>query len=145
MISVVLLQVLLTASGDKTLKLWALADGACLRTYEGHTAGVLRGVFITAGTQIISSGADSLLRLWNARTGECVGTFDEHSDRVWALAAGAAGDELLATGGADASVVVWEDVTVAEAEAAAAAEEELAMREQDLENALAVSWGCWGV
>ncbi len=39
-------------SGDKTLRLWALADGTCLKTFEGHTASVLRLNFLSAGTQV---------------------------------------------------------------------------------------------
>jgi U3 small nucleolar RNA-associated protein 13 len=50
-------QVLISASGDKTLKLWSLKDGACLRTFEGHGAGVLRCRFATAGLQALSVGA----------------------------------------------------------------------------------------
>ena len=44
-------QAVATASGDKTLRLWALADGSCLKTFEGHTASVLRLNFLSAGTQ----------------------------------------------------------------------------------------------
>ncbi|CAK7227884.1 U3 small nucleolar RNA-associated protein 13 [Sporothrix eucalyptigena] len=32
----------LTGSGDKTVKLWSLADYTCLRTFEGHTNSVLK-------------------------------------------------------------------------------------------------------
>ena len=39
-------------SGDKTLRLWALADGTCLKTFEGHTSSVLRLNFLSAGTQV---------------------------------------------------------------------------------------------
>ena len=40
------------ATGDKTLRLWALSDGSCLKTFEGHTASVLRLNFLSAGTQV---------------------------------------------------------------------------------------------
>ena len=40
------------AAGDKTLRLWALGDGSCLKTFEGHTASVLRLNFLSAGTQV---------------------------------------------------------------------------------------------
>ncbi|CAK7220659.1 U3 small nucleolar RNA-associated protein 13 [Sporothrix curviconia] len=33
---------ILTGSGDKTVKLWSLADYTCLRTFEGHTNSVLK-------------------------------------------------------------------------------------------------------
>ena len=45
-------QAVATASGDKTLRLWALADGTCLKTFEGHTASVLRLNFLSAGSQV---------------------------------------------------------------------------------------------
>lgn len=45
-------QCVLTGSGDATIRLWALADGSCLRTFEGHGASVLRASFISAGTQV---------------------------------------------------------------------------------------------
>lgn len=49
-------QCIITASGDKTIKIWALSDGSCLKTFEGHTSSVLRASFITRGTQFISCG-----------------------------------------------------------------------------------------
>jgi len=45
------MQAVATAAGDATVRLWSLADGACLRTFEGHAASVLRVAFLTAGTQ----------------------------------------------------------------------------------------------
>lgn len=49
-------QCVLTASGDKTIKYWLISDGTCLRTFEGHTAGVLRASFVTRGMQLVSCG-----------------------------------------------------------------------------------------
>ena len=45
-------QCVLTGSGDATVRLWALTDGSCLKTFEGHSASVLRASFITYGTQV---------------------------------------------------------------------------------------------
>ncbi|GFR44171.1 hypothetical protein Agub_g5344, partial [Astrephomene gubernaculifera] len=128
---------LLSASGDKTIKLWSLTDYSCLRTLEGHTASVLRATFLTAGTQVLSGGADGLVKLWNVASGECVNTFDEHEDKVWALACGGSQEGLVASGGGDALVCVWADSTEADAAAAAEQEQQLAEQEQALQNALA--------
>lgn len=67
--------------------------------------------------------------------GECIRTYDEHAGKLWALAAtgassavdaaggedGSSGGEAesgrgirVATGGADATLVLWKDVTIAE-------------------------------
>lgn len=57
---------------------------------------------------------------------------------MWALAVGGAGEGLLATGAADATVAVWEDVTAADEEAVAAEEAAVVLKQQDLSNALQV-------
>lgn len=51
-------QAVLTASGDMKIKIWSLTDGSCLKTFEGHTASVLKCSFITRGTQLISAGME---------------------------------------------------------------------------------------
>ena len=48
------LQCVLTASGDTTLKLWAVSDGSCIKTFEGHTMSVLKAIFLSRGMQIAS-------------------------------------------------------------------------------------------
>lgn len=58
--------------------------------------------------------------------------------QIWALAVGGAQESVMATGGGDARVVLWADSTEADQAAAAEAEEELAEKEQALQNALAV-------
>lgn len=54
-------------AADKTIRLWSLSDGACLRTFEGHLSSVLRLDFLSAGTQMLSAGADGLIKLWSVR------------------------------------------------------------------------------
>ncbi|KAG4915260.1 hypothetical protein JHK87_052817 [Glycine soja] len=49
-------QCVVTAFGDKTIRIWAISDGSCLKTFEGHTSSVLRALFVTRGTQIVSCG-----------------------------------------------------------------------------------------
>lgn len=56
-------QCVITASGDKTIKIWAIADGSCLKTFEGHTSSVLRASFLTRGTQLVSCGNGSYFSL----------------------------------------------------------------------------------
>jgi WD40 repeat protein len=52
-----------TASLDKTIKLWDAQSGKLLRTLTGHTDGVL-ALGVTPKGQIISSGRDETIKIW---------------------------------------------------------------------------------
>ncbi|KAJ6855049.1 hypothetical protein NC651_039888 [Populus alba x Populus x berolinensis] len=106
-------QCVITASGDKTIKMSAIANGSCLKTFEGHTSSVLRASFLTRGTQFVSCGADGLVKQWTVKTNECIATYDQHEDKVWALDIGRK-TEMFATGGGDAVVNLWYDSTASD-------------------------------
>lgn len=87
-----------TGSGDKTVKIWNLSDYSCLRTLEGHANSVLKVVWLPPphggkdgggrggrGVQVASAAGDGLVKVWDAQAGECATTLDNHIDRVWAL------------------------------------------------------------
>ncbi|KAK4897636.1 U3 small nucleolar RNA-associated protein 13 [Elasticomyces elasticus] len=85
-----------TGSGDKTVRIWSLSDYSCLRTFEGHANSVLKVVWLPSskevkgkggrGVQVASAAGDGLVKVWDAQSGECAATLDNHVDRVWALA-----------------------------------------------------------
>lgn len=106
-------QVLATASADGTVKLWALQDFSCLKTFEGHDASVLKVAFVSRGTQLLSSGSDGLVKLWTIKNNECVKTLDAHEDKVWGLHCNRLDDYAL-TGASDSCVILWKDVTETE-------------------------------
>ena len=54
-------QAIATSSGDRTIKLWSLKDGTCLRTFQGHTASALRLLYLSSGTQVSASSRTFLL------------------------------------------------------------------------------------
>jgi U3 small nucleolar RNA-associated protein 13 len=100
---------LASASGDRTVRLWSLNDNSCLRTFQGHTASVLNVKFANHGSQLISAASDGLINLWTIRTGDCEATLDAHEDKVWAL--GPVSDTHFISGGSDAKLILWKDVT----------------------------------
>ncbi|XP_039973137.1 transducin beta-like protein 3 [Xiphias gladius] len=51
-------QVLATSSADGTTKLWSLQDFSCLKTFEGHDASVLKVIFVSRGTQLLTRCTD---------------------------------------------------------------------------------------
>lgn len=134
--------VILTGSGDKTIKLWSLSDYTCIRTFEGHSHNVLKVVWLNIpskdkasnkAVQFASAGADSLVKVWDANLGETDCTLDNHEDRLWTLAIHPK-TNMLVSGGSDSKVTFWKDTTTETQVAATEAAFKLVEQEQELEN-----------
>ena len=75
-------EVIVTASGDNTLKLWDLETGRCLRVMDGHTSDVGSVAFNHNGIFIVSASADETLRIWNTMSGACLQVLRGHEASV---------------------------------------------------------------
>lgn len=67
-------QLLATASADRTIKLFRVADGSHVRTFEGHTHHVLGVAWQPDGKLLASCGGDQTVKLWDIETGLAVRT-----------------------------------------------------------------------
>lgn len=136
----------LTGSGDKTVKIWSLTDYTCLRTLEGHSNSVLKVLWMPIvdnsestnsaskrPLQIASAGGDGLVKVWDANTGEVSCTLDNHVDRVWALTVNPESG-MLVSGGGDSVVTFWKDTTSTTIAATTAASTQRVEQEQQLQN-----------
>jgi WD40 repeat protein/serine/threonine protein kinase len=98
---------ILSGSDDKTLKLWEVATGRCLRTFEGHYEGVT-SVALTADAKYMLSGSrDSTLRLWEANSGESLRTFEGHTASIKSISLSGDGKYAL-SGSDDHTLRLWE-------------------------------------
>ena len=80
--------VLVTGSGDTTVKIWDLTSTDCRVTLRGHSATVMT-VQYDGGVKIVSGSYDQTIKLWDLRRPhEPVQTFHEHSGAVFALSIG---------------------------------------------------------
>ncbi|KAH9860391.1 hypothetical protein J1614_011722 [Plenodomus biglobosus] len=131
-----------TGSGDKTVKIWSLADYSCLLTLEGHSNSVLKLAWLPyrpvdardkRGPQLASAAGDGLVKIWDSASGETMTTLDNHTDRVWALVAHPTSGALV-SGGGDSVITFWEDTTSSTLEAATTAESKRVELDQKLQN-----------
>ena len=63
---------IVSGSADDTVKVWALAAGACVRTLEGHSRPVSSVAVSSDGRQIVSGSGDETVKVWPMRHGRRV-------------------------------------------------------------------------
>ena len=97
---------LLTASFDKTAKVWSAASGECLLTLEGHTGFVRSAVFSPDGQQVLTASDDKTAKVWSAASGECLRTLEGHTSQVKSTVFSPDGQQVL-TASFDKTAKVW--------------------------------------
>ena len=97
----------LSGSHDKTLKLWDVSTGQCLRTFEGYSGDVNFVSLSADGKYALSGSHDDTLKLWEVSTGKCVRTFEGHSGNVNSVSLSADGKYAL-SGSHDKTLKLWE-------------------------------------
>jgi WD40 repeat protein len=92
-----------SCAADRFIKLWNVADGKFIRSFEGHTHHVLGIAWKPDGRVLVSSGADLVLKIWDARTGDQLRTVQNQFTKEVTSVTFAADETVLAAGG-DAKV-----------------------------------------
>jgi WD40 repeat protein len=115
---------LASGGGDKTVRLWDVANGKELKKLEGHADGVNAVALSADGKVLASAGKDKLVIVWDVNTGKPAHTLKGHTGEVNSVALSADG-KLLASGGADKTVRLWDTATGKEVATVLAADEVL--------------------
>ncbi len=97
----------LSASDDKTVRLWDVAGGTELRCLEGHTDEVHAVTFSPDGRRGLSGSQDRTLRLWDLASGRELRCFQGHTDKVSSVAFSPDGRQILSASW-DQTVRVWD-------------------------------------
>jgi len=100
-------QLLASASGDSTVRLWDPSTGASHRTLEGHSAWVGAVAFSPDSQLLASASGDNTVRLWDSSTGASHRTLEGHSSSVRAVAF-SPDSQLLASASGDNTVRLWD-------------------------------------
>lgn len=71
---------IVSASGDRSVKVWDVRTGACSRTFSGHSKGIACVQF--DGRRIVSGSSDETVRIFDRATGAEVACLQGHSNLV---------------------------------------------------------------
>jgi WD40 repeat protein len=72
---------IVTASDDRTARIWDAHSGQTIATLAGHESKVYGAAFSPDGTRIVTASHDHTARIWDARSGKTIATL-RHEDRV---------------------------------------------------------------
>ncbi|KAJ2401098.1 hypothetical protein GGI23_001618 [Coemansia sp. RSA 2559] len=96
---------LVSASGDRTIKIWDLSTRKCVLTLAAHTRGVACLDF--DGSCIVSGSSDRTIRVWDAATGVCQRVIpNAHTDLVRTVMLSRKMD-IIVSGSYDESIKIW--------------------------------------
>jgi WD40 repeat protein len=89
---------IVTASADRSLKVWASADGKLLRSFSHHTEAIHTLAFRPGKSECASAGDDRTVRIWQPAIGRMVRIIRGHKGPVFALAWARDGTAIYAAG-----------------------------------------------
>ena len=98
---------IVTASYDKTARVWDAATGKETARLEGHTGRVTSAAFSADGTRIVTASYDKTARVWDAATGKDTARLEGHTGTVTSAAFSADGTRIV-TASYDNTARVWD-------------------------------------
>ncbi|MEG4986618.1 WD40 repeat domain-containing protein, partial [Microcoleus sp. BR0-C5] len=103
----------ISASWDKTLKIWDTETGRELKTLTGHSDSVYAVAIARHGKTAISASRDKTLKIWDTETGSELKTLTGHSYFVNAVAIAPDGKTAISAS-EDKTLKIWDTETGSE-------------------------------
>jgi F-box and WD-40 domain protein 1/11 len=95
--------IIATASGDRTVRLWSLSAGTTIRTLSAHPRGVAS--VRMAGRFVVTGSSDNVLKIFDMTTGEEVRTLRGHNGLVRTIQTD---NTKIISGSYDQSIRIWD-------------------------------------
>lgn len=89
---------LATASFDKTIRIWNLADGTVQQTLKGHSDFIYSVSYSPDGKQLVSAGKDRSIKVYSTTTWQSERTLTGHNDEVLSVAVTSDSRYVISTG-----------------------------------------------
>src|SRR5262249_41934242 len=99
-------KLIVSASNDRTLKVWDALTGQTLRSLESHSDYVSGCVFSPDGKLIVSASDDRTLKVWDAQMGQTLRSLEGHSGCVSGCAFSPDG-KLIVSASWDGTLKIW--------------------------------------
>ena len=101
-------QMLASGSSDRTVRLWDVASGQCLKILSGHQGSILSLAFSPDGLTLVSSSEDNSLKVWQIESGQEIAKLPSiNSHIVDALAFSPDGDLIASVNQID-GIRIWQ-------------------------------------
>ncbi|KAF3912022.1 Beta-TrCP [Orbilia brochopaga] len=94
-----------SASGDRLIKLWNLKTGLCEKTYVGHKKGI--ACIQYDGVKIVSGSSDKSIRVWDKASQAEIARLEGHTGLVRTVQAGGPRNARIVSGGYDETIRIW--------------------------------------
>ena len=98
---------MVTASGDKTARLWDASSGKAISPPMEHYAVVCSAAFSPDGQRVVTASCDKRARLWDASSGKAIGLPMQHDGEVVSAAFSPDG-QLVVTASYDKTARLWD-------------------------------------
>jgi len=96
----------ISGSSDKSVRLWDLRTGQCVRVMEGHANDVYSVSMDSAFKTAVSGSGDATVKLWDLGSGRCIATYD-HGQGVDDVMMHELGSSFLASGFKPGRLKAW--------------------------------------
>jgi len=101
---------IVTASFDKTARIWRADTGAQVKVLHGHDDLVMTAAFSPDGTRVVTASLDKTARVWDSRTGSQLLLLAGHDAGIFSAAYSPDGRRIV-TASMDKTARIWDAFT----------------------------------